>query len=219
MKKIMYVVLSAVITAGALSGCGANDENAIDPKKEQKSDYVVNIDDSFNSGVELDDTKKTLSPEESDFRNMIWGMSKEDVIYAQGTGYREPDENTLYYTRVREEGYPADAEYTFEDNKLVKGVFYITENKEDKPVTIADYDELSNSLAQRYGTPKLHDYAYVSADDETDDVNEQASLIKENKLQLRTAWALNGTELRVVMFCKNGNLCIGLQYKNALESN
>ena len=144
MKKVLCFVLVTAISATLLSGCGerqkttssnqSNSETASIKKTEhqQQSDYVVDIDDSFNSGLDLSDGLETLSPEEADFRNLKWGMSKEDVVYAQGTGYREPDENTLYYTRVREEDYPADAEYTFEDNKLVKGIFYIFNNKEDR---------------------------------------------------------------------------------------
>ena len=225
MKKVLCFVLVTAISATLLSGCGerqkttssnqSNSETASIKKTEvqQQSDYVVDIDDSFNSGLDLSDGLETLSPEEADFRNLKWGMSKEDVVYAQGTGYREPDENTLYYTRVREEDYPADAEYTFEDNKLVKGIFYIFNNKEDTPVSVNDYYELADVLSERFGTPYLKDTVYANDEDKTDSLEKQAELIMQNKLQIRTAWSLNKTELRLVLFRKNGALCIGLQYK------
>ena len=231
MKKT--VIIPAVLLAVSLIGsCGNNkktktassqkSENGSSQTvkvQEQQPDYVVGIDNGFDSGIDLKDSHETLSPEESDFRNMKWGMTKEEVIKAQGTGYRETDKGTLYYTRVREEDYPADAEYTFKDDKLVMGVFYITQNKEEKPVTITDYNELADTLSSRYGIPLLKDYVYASDEDKTDDADKQTDLILKNKLQFRTAWGLNGTELRVVLFPKDGALCIGLQYKNADEAN
>ncbi len=230
MKKGVIIPVM-VLTAALIGSCGNGGkkakpqpgEQASDKIKgtqqEQQSDYVVGIDNSFESGLDLKDSHETLSPEESDFRNMKWGMTKEEVIKAQGTGYRETDKGTLYYTRVREEEYPADAEYTFKDDKLVMGIFYITQNKEDKPVTIDDYNELTDQLSARYGTPVLKEQYYSSEEDKTDDTSKQAELILNNKLQLRTGWGLSGTELRAVMFQRNGELCIGLQYKNADEAN
>jgi len=229
MKRALCLGLVFAVSVTLLSGCGekktssssnsssSNSTNAKKIEEEQQSDYIVNIDDSFDSGIDLSETRETLSPEEADFRNLKWGMTKEEVVYAQGTGYREPDENTLYYTRVREEGYPADAEYTFEENKLVKGIFYITDNKEEKPVSVKDYNELADSLSARFGTPFLEDSVYTNDEDKTDSPEKQAELILQNKLQLRTAWELNGTELRVVLFRKSGALCIGLQYKYITE--
>lgn len=222
MRKILSVISVALLCVAVLSGCGPKDKSKIDvgetntkPEEEKKDEYVVKLDDSFDSGVDLSEKRETLSPEEADFRNLKWGMTKDEVTYAQGTGYREPDESTLYYTRLREEGYPADAEYTFEEGKLVMGVFYIVNNKEDSPVAIADYDDLCNTLAQRFGEPTLVSPYYADGVEETDDKEQQLQLIRESKLQLRTGWMLEGTELRVVMFLRNGEPCIGLQYKKA----
>jgi len=222
MKKFLSVILIALLSVTVLSGCGPDDKSDIDvgevktkPEEEKKDEYVVKLDDSFDAGVDLSEKRETLSPEEADFRNLKWGMTKDEVTYAQGTGYREPDENTLYYTRLREEGYPADAEYTFEEGKLVMGVFYILKNKEDMAISITDYDDLCSTLAQRFGEPNLVSPYYVDGVEKTDDKEQQMKLIKESKLQLRTGWMLEGTELRVVMFLKSGDPCIGLQYKKA----
>lgn len=220
MKKGLFI-LTMVFSVFALSACGGEPSDQIavssvgDNPDEKQADYVVNIDDSFNTGVKIDDTKKTLSPEEADFRNLKWGMTKDEVAYAQGSGYRELSENKMYYTRVREEGFPADAEYTFNEGKLVQGMFFITHGKTDKPVEIADYMELVNALKNRFGEPKIADFVYGNAEDKTDDEGQQLWLIKNGKLQLRTGWILENTELRIVMFPRNGEACIGLQYKQA----
>lgn len=229
MRKFTLAVLAILCLTMSISGCSGSNKNKNTAKKhtaevskkldiakieeEQKAEYVVEIDDSFDSGVELEKARQTLSPEEADFRNLKWGMSKDDVVYAQGTGFREPKENTLYYTRVREEGYPADAEYTFEDGKLAMGIFYITKNKDDKPVTVADYDDLVKSLEGRFSNPDIVDAVYTDKSDKTDDYDEQLNLIKKNKLQLRTGWELDGTQLRIVFFANGSTPCIGLRYQ------
>ena len=222
MKKTLMLIAVTLLMASLMSGCGPEGKSKIDvgatkvkPEEEKKDEYVVKLDDSFDTGVDLTEKRETLSPEEADFRNLKWGMSKDEVTYAQGTGYREPDENTLYYTRLREEGYPADAEYTFEEGKLVMGVFYIVNNKEDAAVTIADYDDLCSTLAQRFGEPTLVSPYYAEGVEKTEDKEAQLELISKSQLQLRTGWMLDDTELRVVMFVKNNAPCIGLQYKKA----
>lgn len=220
MKKGLFI-LTMVFSMLALSACGGEPSDQIDVSSvgddpnEKQADYVVNIDDSFNTGVKIDDTKKTLSPEEADFRSLKWGMTKDEVTYAEGSGYRELDENRLYYTRVREEGFPADAEYTFNEGKLVQGMFFITENKEDKEIGVDDFVELVESLRARFGEPKIADLIYKNEEDRTDDEARQVGLVKQGLLQFRTGWMLEGTELRVVMFPRNGEACIGLQYRQA----
>lgn len=216
-KRIFAVVMA--INALLLCSCGQTSQKvkvsdgSLDVIEEQQSDYVVNIDDSFNTGLVIDDTKKTLSPEEADFRNLKWGMTKDEVAYAQGSGYREPSENKMYYTRLREEDFPADAEYTFKDGKLVQGIFFISQNKSDEPISVDDYVELVESLKSRFGDPQVINLVYSNPADETEDKEKQLELVKTGKLQFRTGWLLDDTELRVVMFPENGGVSIGLQYK------
>ena len=217
MKKSLFI-LTVAISMMLLVSCGEQDSASKKSKvgqnaEKEKVEDVVKADDSFNTGEKVDDTKKKLSAEESDFRSLKWGMTKEEVQYYEGTGYREPDENTMYYTRLREEEFPADAEYKFIDGKLVQGIFYITKNKSDNPVAVEDFMELVNSLKARFGEPKIADLVYSNEEDTTDDAAQQLELVKQGLLQFRTGWMLEDTELRVVMFPRNGGACIGLQYK------
>ncbi len=216
MKKRLFSI-ALILGVLLLCSCGGTSDTTYTSEmgEQQQSDYVVNIDDSFNTGIEFDDTKKTLSPEEADFRNLKWGMTIDEVSYAQGGGYSKPEENKMYYLRVREEGYPADAEYTFKDEKLVQGIFFISQDKADEPVDVADYVDLVESLKARFGEPQIANLVYSNPKDETEDAIAQLELVKNGKLQFRTGWLLDDTELRVVMFPRNGAACIGLQYKQA----
>lgn len=219
MKKNLFV-LTMAISMLLLSACGGTTDSSpkqskVGQEKENVVEDVVKTDNSFNTGEKVDETKKKLSVEEADFRSLKWGMTKDEVQYYEGTGYRETDENTMYYTRVREEDFPADAEYKFLDGKLVQGIFYITHNKSDNAIAVEDFVELVNSLKARFGDPKIADLVYVNESDKTEDTKEQLELVKQGLLQFRTGWMLDDTELRVVMFPKSGEACIGLQYKQA----
>ena len=216
MKKFLFIVaiISSIVLLSSCRGTQTVSKDLeYELKEEEVVEDVVKADNSFNTGEKVDESRKSLSVEEADFRSLKWGMTKDEVQTYEGTGYREPDDNTMYYTRVREEGFPADAEYTFVEGKLVQGIFYITENKTETPILVEDYMELVNSLRTRFGEPSIADLVYVNKDDTTEDTAEQLELVKQGLLQFRTGWMLEDTELRVVMFPRGGTACIGLQYK------
>ena len=218
MKKslfILTVAISMLLISSCSSGGSVPEGSKVGKEKREQTAEIVKTDNSFNTGEKPEETKKKLSAEEADFRSLKWGMTKDEVLYYEGTGFREPDENTMYYTRVREEDFPADAEYTFVDGKLVQGIFYITENKSNAPIAISDYNELVESLKARFGEPELVDTVFVKEEDRTDDEQKQLELIGQGLLQLRTRWIIDDTELRVVAFPRNGTACIGLQYKQS----
>lgn len=228
MKKFITVLMACTVVTSLLSGCGEANVSGdgdsksssgiianIEKEKGSQDGYIVNIDESFDSGIEVETARVTLSPEEADFRSLKWGMTRDEVINAEGTGFREPSENIMYYTRVREEEFPADAEYTFVDEKLAQGIFYITDDKEDNPIEIEDYVELVESLHARFGEPQISEYHFYDESVATDDQSKHTDLILQNKLHYRTAWLLDDTELRVVLLKRNNELCIGLQYKQA----
>ena len=219
MKKslLIFVIvagMSLLTACGEEGGGGKAPSKAGQKQEEKQADYVVALDDSFDTGIELNDTKKKLSVEEANFRSLKWGMTKDEVQYYEGTGFRETGENTIYYTRVREEDFPADAEYTIVDGKLAQGMFFIDNNKSDKPVIVKDFYELVNSFKQRVGEPQIANLVYVNEEDTTEDEKEQLELVKQGLLQFRTGWMLEDTELRVILYSENGNARIGLQYKD-----
>lgn len=229
MKKIFTMTATAVFMSLVLSACAGSGSQSVPDNnvsnnsgmkesfETESPEYVVKIDDSFETGVVTETARETLAPEEADFRNLKWGMTRDEVIYTEGTGYREPKENVLYYTRVREEEFPADAEYTFEEGKLSQATFYITENKDGQPVEIVNFGDIVKSLTSRFGEPSRIELAFANEEERTEDVSIHKDLILKNKLQYRTGWFLDDTELRVVLFTKGGDMCIGLQYKKAAQ--
>ena len=63
-KSIMKKVLFALILLIAAMGYGCNDNTENNLADSTQPDYVVNIDDSFDSGIERETVRETLSPED-----------------------------------------------------------------------------------------------------------------------------------------------------------
>lgn len=214
MKKFIKLTLIALLAFSTLYGCSKPADQK-DKNRQNEANVIVKGDGSFDTGEEVIEIKPTLSPEEADFRSLKWGMTKDEVKEVEGTGYSEPKDYILYYTRVREEGYPADAEYRFSDDGLVQGEFFIFDNKNGSTVEYKDYEELVSSLKQRFGEPLTDEKTFLNSDDSTENEKKYIDLVMENKMIRRTKWILENknTELRTVLHNRYGEICIGLQYK------
>lgn len=220
MKKLLKLILTTMLAVAILVGCGSEkkvSKTGAYPEKNQTvaPEPVVKSDGSFDTGEVVATIKPTLSPEEADFRSLKWGMTKDEVTEVEGTGYSKPKDYILYYTRVREEGYPADAEYVFVDGKLAQGEFFIFDNKESKTIEFKDYEALVSDLKARFGEPLTDEKTFLNAEDSDKKESEYIDLVMKNEMIRRTKWILEdkGTELRVVLHSRQGKICIGLQYK------
>ena len=139
MRKWVLAVAAALIL---LAGC------------QREADIYGTGESAFDSDIQQEATlAPTLKPEESNFRNLRWGMTEEEVIATEGAGYERVDQSTIRYTRIREEEYPADAEYTFTDDALSGAMFFIQPGYEDKNEYIHNYADLIQRFTQRYGEP------------------------------------------------------------------
>ena len=84
MKKRLFsiaLIFGVLLLCSCSGTSNTSDTIKIEGEEQQQAEYVVNIDDSFNTGLEFDDTKKTLSPEEADFRNLKWGMTMRFLMH------------------------------------------------------------------------------------------------------------------------------------------
>lgn len=239
MKKSLLAILALTAAAAMLSACG---KGTADAEPSMSPSPTIEAAEQNTSGTEKEDGTRvkgtidkaddafqqesgtpvpTLSPEESDFRSLKWGMTRDEVIAVEGTGYSlNTEDNMLVYSRVREEGFPADAQFEFDsDGGLSMATFFIepTEAYKDLSQYISDYDALVAKLTARYGTPDLSQEYYQDGVPEEADRAKHPELILENKLNYRTAWKTEKTELRVVLIPRNKVLSIGLQYKPASE--
>ncbi len=183
MKKIFAIVMSVFLFASCVSGGnGGNNE-----------EYGEQVRDKY------------------DFGEFRWGMSIDNVVGVHGGGYAMLDENTIRYEIVRLEGFPSDAEYVFEDGKLVGATYFITpESQYDDSIQyLEDYDKLVDIYDEQFGEPveKIMEFAPGKT---TDSRERQAALLVEGNMLFRNVWKTKTTEIRAVM-ARKGDVCIGVK--------
>lgn len=100
----------------------------------------------------------TLTPEptisvEPDFRKVVWGMSKEEVIGIEGTSIIEQTDDYIAYN-VEVNGLDMDLVYYFNGKDQLCASAYISNEKHSNQNDyILDYNELTDALTEKYGEP------------------------------------------------------------------
>ena len=86
------------------------------------------------------------------FRDTRWGMSKEEVLVAEGKDRHLSGPNHFrYYRNVL--GMDVSVAYYFEEDYLVKARYVFEEAYEDPSKYIDDFQTVKGKLTEKYGTP------------------------------------------------------------------
>ena len=88
---------------------------------------------------------------ETDFRNVTWGMSQEEIIEVEGTPVESSDKKLIYNIEIS--GVDLVLVYEFIEDILVKSKFVNNENYMDDSHYYDDYKTLNNSLERVHGNP------------------------------------------------------------------
>lgn len=195
MRKLILTVAAIVLL---LSGCNGN------------ANLEGGMDESFQGAVQ-ETVAPTLAPEDSDFRNLKWGMTFDEVIATEGTGYKKLDDNMIRYSRIREEDLPADAEYEFTDNLLSGATFYIQPDYEDLNQYVEDYALLTRKFTKRYGAASSSEKSWAGENLE-EETNKYGQAVLDGNLIWRTEWNLEDTQIKLVLSRRGGRVCIGIRY-------
>ena len=202
MKKIFLAVFALGIV---LSGCSRDPDMVyIDPNiKNQMEDFAV----------PTATPRPTIAPEERDFRDMKWGMSIEDIEALEGTDYTKRTGGVIRYEDLYVGGYPVQAEYTLEDDRLVQCVYYTTHFENTMQQYLDDFELLKKRYTNKYGTPKYDDQKW--ADDITDPDRQKAlQALAEGRMMYRVGWKFSNTEINLVLFKDTDlRIKIGIRYQ------
>lgn len=94
-------------------------------------------------------TEKT--EEECNFRNAVWGMSREDVKKLEGKPVFE-NEMEVWYEGI-DAGKDVDILYQFDQDKLIKGTYFFTDKHENGNLYYKDYIDLVKAYSGEFGEP------------------------------------------------------------------
>lgn len=95
----------------------------------------------------------------ADFREVNWGMSKEEVIQKEGKPI-VTDGSVIVY-KVSLFGSDFELVYQFHKNKLTTAIYSSIENYlSNYGQYISDYNSINNKLKQKYGVPEAEEKLY-----------------------------------------------------------
>lgn len=200
MKRILICCMAALLLAGCAEG-------------ETPAGYETALTD-FGEQVPAGTLRPTLAPEDSDFRNLRWGMAQTEVTATEGGGYELVDGQNIRYTRLREEGFPAEAEFTFTEDALDSATFFIEAQGADGNQTLQDYEQLKKRFAARYGAPAAEELVWAEQQEEVPP-EQYAQVIQAGGLRIRTAWSTERTEISMVLALRSRKPCVGIRYTPA----
>jgi hypothetical protein len=145
-KKLTFLLLSSVV----FSGCASNDH----PERKSENSTKLNLNAQKQIPVvnedEVDimenDVKSTSS---HDFRNVDWGMSRDEVKDAETSVFEKENEITLTY-RTEIDGIKSSIVYKFSPkDQLISSYYYFFLN--DVSEYINEFKEIKQDLTNKYG--------------------------------------------------------------------
>ena len=131
--------------------------------------------------------------DDTHFRDTKWGMSPEQVTAVEtATSVEHSEANKLLYTTDLL-NFEAAILYTFIDDKLVEGSYYLLD-KPTNPNKNLDYHEiLKQALIEKYGAPDT-DRQIWSNNTFRDDEDSWGTAVLMGHLSVETKWQLPATE-------------------------
>ncbi|MBT6225513.1 MAG: hypothetical protein HOI47_02525 [Candidatus Scalindua sp.] len=204
-KKILFTL---ILTLFAYNLLACADDFYI---KTKDGKYIVLHDDGTWEPIEKQETA-VKSDSESDFRNVNWGMPKEEVKLIEKAKILQEDENMLIFEEELS-GLNVYLQYVFVGRKLVRANYNINENHANSTAHIADYNKLKELLTKKYDTP-LDDQIVWKDDQYRDRPQEWGMAISKGDLVLFSVWELWSTSITLYLTGDNYKTIHRIEYKS-----
>lgn len=237
MKKL--IVVAAMATVMMISGC--NDGNTADQERISQLESEIAALQEENSRIEssssnaaavtttiqtttttttasstetIESAPTVIIPENPNFRNTVWGMTKEDVKQLETLDIVDENDNVLVCEPTSITNLNAVTVYMFDDfGKLYKAFYSFEENHTSENLYISDYNSIVKSLTQKYGEPEWSERFWYDDlyEDRPDDWGFAISI---GDVDFVTSWDTEETTVWILMKGDNYNIQTTLYYES-----
>ena len=136
-----------------------------------------------------------------DFGRARWGMTKEQVVSAQGSEPLLEKGDMLKFNGIYQ-GMGAELTYVFSGNGLVKGIYRLNGNGDDGMLYMRNYLRIKELLSLRYGEPQSDQEIWANSIYK-DKPDRYGFAVFIGHLSYKTKWTTNRTD--VLLELKSGN--------------
>lgn len=166
----------------------------------------------FTYGCSVDDDRPG-STDKFDFRNTYWGMTHQKVKESEdGTPDNEKTEVITYSGEF--EGMPAIIGYLFEDGKLVRAGYLMTESYGEPELYMKDFDSLKDYFTRTYGKPEYDMGNWREGVEPSKRPDEYLDAVCGGDLQYLAGWGTDSTMVRLKLQGNAGKCELGVMYES-----
>jgi hypothetical protein len=147
-----------------------------------------------------------------DFRNVRWGMSRQEVRESEDLQPLEESPDHLAYT-TEVACLEAILVYSFVQAKLAAAMYIFSGQHANNNEYIADYERLKAHLEQKYGTPSESGVNWKNRSYKDDPENWGLALAA-GQVAFISGWALPGTAISFLLGGDNFQVHMSISYKS-----
>jgi hypothetical protein len=148
--------------------------------------------------------------EAGDFRHAVWGMTRDEVMKSEALELKQEIDGSLWY-EGNIGGFSCNIIYIFASGQFVRAKYYITDQYSVTGKYISAYEDLKNSLKQKYGEPN-DDIVYWHDELFKDDPNEWGTALGLGHVSHFATWEKPKTTITLALTGDNGSLSFGIEY-------
>lgn len=159
-----------------------------------------------------------LSLFSQDFRNVTWGMSKDEVKMNEIEMLSYDGNDDLSYSNVLINGLNTTILYSFINDQLCVAGYIFEENYINQNNYIVDYDDLKEILISKYGNPTKSDVYWIN-DLYRDEYQYWGIAVSMGYVEFSSSWELPNTRILLYLRGENFETTLTISYRSKIYSN
>lgn len=151
--------------------------------------------------------------DEPDFRNASWGMTQEQVKETESSPPTEELPNVITYVSEFE-GMPAVIGYLFDDGKLTRAGYVMTESYDEPGMYVNDFNKLRDLHTTKYGTPAYDTLNWKEGAESDINTYDYPKAACDGELQYMAGWDTRGSLVKLMLHGRDGKCELGVMYES-----
>lgn len=153
----------------------------------------------------------------TDFRNVKWGMTTNEVIKSESLPLWTQEKNYLFY-KTEISKLPCLLLYSFTNNKLYGAGYSFQQSHTNLNDHIYDFGEIKNLLTKKYGNPKDHQVIWKNNLYKNSE-EDWGFAISLGHLEVFTTWETETSNIELELYGDNYEISHVLRYKSKSYEN
>ena len=163
-------------------------------------------------GCSVDEEMKVRS-DKVDFRQASWGMTQEEVKETENSVPTEEMPNVITYVNEFE-GIPVITGYLFEDGKLNRAGYVMTNSYPEPEDYVRDFNKLRDSYTASYGRPSYDMLNWKEGAQSDIGAKAYAQAACDGDVQYLAGWDRDESVVRLMLHGRDGKCELGVMYES-----